>query len=155
VGIVAIMLQDQGGGLQPISKWARKLNPVEHGNTYSTYDLEALDVYEAVKHWRCYLERYSKLLVVTNHDTMRHMLRQPNSSLNKRQPHCMRDLQPLVGSMTLAYRKGSMNEVDPLGRRPYFIPCIAMATFPLFWDGEVPSDSELRPKSLPRLKDTQ
>jgi hypothetical protein len=38
VGIATVMLQDQGGGLQPVSYWARKLNPSERGNTYSTYD---------------------------------------------------------------------------------------------------------------------
>jgi hypothetical protein len=61
--------------------------------------------------------------------------------MNNRQAHYMRDLQPFVGSMTLASRKGAMNEVDPLSRRPDFAP---HATVPLFWDGEVPSDDELR-----------
>jgi hypothetical protein len=58
LGIATILLQDQGGGLQPISYWALKLNLDERGNTCSSYDLEALAVYEAVKHWRCYLEGY-------------------------------------------------------------------------------------------------
>jgi hypothetical protein len=48
----------------------------------------------------------------------------------------MRDLQPFAGSMTLAYRKGALNEVDPLSRRPDFVP---HAIVPLFWDGEVPT----------------
>jgi hypothetical protein len=79
-------MQDQGGGLQSVSYWARKLNPSEGGNTYSAYDLEALAVCEAVKHWRCYLEGRSKFLVVTDHDTMRHILiSQPSKRLNKRQ----------------------------------------------------------------------
>jgi hypothetical protein len=50
VGIAALMLQDQGGGLKPISYCARKLNPAERGNIYSAYDLEALAVCEVVKH---------------------------------------------------------------------------------------------------------
>jgi hypothetical protein len=62
---------------------------------------------------------------------------QPNNMLNKRQARYLRDLQPFVGSMTLAYRKGALNEADPLSRRPDFV---LQATFPLFWDGEVPSD---------------
>jgi hypothetical protein len=37
--------------------------------------------------------------------------------------------------MTLAYRKGALNEANPLCRRPNFVP---QATVPLFWDGEVP-----------------
>jgi hypothetical protein len=56
VGIATFMLQDQGGGLQPFSYGARKLNPVERRNTYYAYDLEAKAVCEAVKHWSCYLE---------------------------------------------------------------------------------------------------
>jgi hypothetical protein len=72
--------------------------------------------------------------------------------LNKRQARYLRDLQPFVGSMTLTYRKGAMNEAHPLSRRPDFVP---RATFPLFWDGEVPSNEELRRKSQPLLEDAQ
>jgi hypothetical protein len=54
--------------------------------------------------------------------------------------------------MTLAYRKGALNEADPLSRRPDFVP---HATAPLFWDGEVPSDRELRRKSKLMLDDAQ
>jgi hypothetical protein len=32
---------------------------------------------------------------------------------NKRQARYMRDLQPFVGAMTLAYNKGAMNKADP------------------------------------------
>jgi hypothetical protein len=71
LGIATVMLQDQGGGLHPISYWARKLNSAERGNTYFAYDLEALAVCEAVKHLRCYLEGCSKFLVVTYHDTLK------------------------------------------------------------------------------------
>jgi hypothetical protein len=152
VGIALVMLQDKGGGLQSLSYWARKLNPTERGDTYSAYDLEALAVYKAIKHWRCYLKGCSKFLVVTDHDTLRHLLKQPNNMLNKRQARYLRDLQPFVGSMTLAYRKGALNEVHPLSRRPYFVP---HATIPLFWDGEVPSHRELRRKSQLLFQDAQ
>jgi hypothetical protein len=78
------MLQDQGGGLQPVSSWVCKFNPTERGNTYSSYDLEALAVREAVKQWRCYLEGCSVFLAVSYHDTLRHLLGQPNNMPNKR-----------------------------------------------------------------------
>jgi hypothetical protein len=32
VGIAAVMLQDQEGGLKPMSYWARKLNPIGRDN---------------------------------------------------------------------------------------------------------------------------
>jgi cytochrome c peroxidase len=54
--------------------------------------------------------------------------------------------------MTLAYRKGALNEADPLSRRPNFV---RHATIPLFWDGEVPSDRELRRKSQLLFEDAQ
>jgi hypothetical protein len=135
VEIAAFLLQDQGGGLQPFSCWARKLNPTKRGNTYSTYDLEALVVLQVR-----YLEGRFKFLVVTNHDTLRHLLGQ---LLNKRQARYLRDFQSFVGSMTLAYRKGAMSEAYPLSRRPDFVP---HATVPFLGDGEGPLDQGLRRK---------
>jgi hypothetical protein len=73
-------------------------------------------------------------------------------SLNKRQARYLRDLQPFVGSMTLAYRKGPLNEAGPLSRCPDFVP---QAIVPLFWDTEVPSYRELRRKSQLLFEDAQ
>jgi hypothetical protein len=122
------MLQDRGGGLQPLSYWAHNLNSIERGNTYFAYDLKASAVCEAVKHWMCCLEGCSKFLVVKDHDTLRHLLRQPNNMLNKRQARYLRDLQQFVGFMTLAYRKGAPKEAHPFSRRTNFVP---QATIPL------------------------
>jgi hypothetical protein len=49
VGIAVVLLQDRGVGLQPVSNSARKLYSVERGNSYSTDDLEALVVREALE----------------------------------------------------------------------------------------------------------
>jgi hypothetical protein len=46
---------------------------------------------------------------------MRHLLMQPKN-MNKRQARYLRVLQSFVGSMTLAYRKGALNEAGPLSR---------------------------------------
>jgi hypothetical protein len=54
---------------------------------------------------------------------------QPNNMLDKRQAPRLRNLQPFVGSMTLAYHKGAVNEDDPLSWRPDFVP---HATVPYF-----------------------
>jgi hypothetical protein len=79
------------------------------------------------------------------------MLEQPNNKLiNKRQARYLRDLQPFVGSIALACRKGAVNEADPSSWRLDFVP---HATVSLFWDGEVPSDRELRRKSQQMLED--
>jgi hypothetical protein len=52
----------------------------------------------------------------------------------------------VVGTMTLANRKGAMNEANPLRPRPNLVP---HDTIPLFWDGEVQRDANLQPKSKP------
>jgi hypothetical protein len=73
--------------------------------------------------------------VVFNNDKQRHLLMQPSDRLNKRQARYMCDLQPFMGAMSLAYRKGSRNEADPLSQRADFY---AQARLPLFWNGDVP-----------------
>jgi hypothetical protein len=62
----------------------------------------------------------------------------------------MWDVHPFVGSTTLAYRKGALNNADPLSRRLHFVP---QAIVPLFWNGEVSSDTDFRRKSQPLFKD--
>jgi hypothetical protein len=59
---------------------------------------------------------------------------QPNNKLNKRQATYLRDLQPFVGTMILAYRKEAMNEANPLSRRPDFV---SRATIHEGWHGSV------------------
>jgi hypothetical protein len=72
---------------------------------------------------------------------------------NKSQAHYVCDLQPSVGTIKLAYRKEALNEADKLSRRPDFV---THATFPLFWNGEAPSEeSNLRRKSKSFLDDAQ
>jgi hypothetical protein len=83
--------KDQGRGLQPVCYWVRKLNPTDRGNIHSAYDLEALAVCEAVKHWRCYIEGRSKFLAEADHGTLRHLLWQQNNRLNKQQERYMRE----------------------------------------------------------------
>mmetsp|Transcript_32607 Transcript_32607/g.82239 ORF Transcript_32607/g.82239 Transcript_32607/m.82239 type:complete len:736 (-) Transcript_32607:576-2783(-) len=85
------------------------------------------------------LEGCCRFLVVSDHDTLRHLLRQPAERLNRRQVRYVRDLQPLVGSISLAHRKGKWNEADPLSRRPDFKP---IGFGGLYWTGDVPDAAE-------------
>jgi hypothetical protein len=116
----------------------------ECGKSYSANDLEALGVCRAVRHWRCYIEGGSKFLVVSDHDTLRHPLMQPNDRLNKRHVGYVRDLPPFVGAMTMAYRKGSRNEACPLRLHAEFY---AQANRLLLWDGDVPQSVSPRGQS--------
>jgi hypothetical protein len=50
----AVLLQNQGKGLQPVAYLSRKLNSAERN--YPTGDREMLGIYYALQTWRCYLE---------------------------------------------------------------------------------------------------
>jgi hypothetical protein len=113
--------------------------------------LEASAVYEAVNHWRFYLEGRSKLMAVSDHDTLRHLLMPPTNTLNKRHARHVRNLQSFTGAMILAYRKGSRNEAKPLSQRADFY---AQGNLPLFWDGDLPQSANPGEQSeLPRSHD--
>jgi hypothetical protein len=94
----------------------------ERGNAYYTYDFNALAVCEVVYHWRPYLEGCLNFLVVSHHDTLRQLLSPHQTRINILQARYVRDLQPFVGLMTLAYRKGALNEANPFSRIPSFAP---------------------------------
>ena len=113
VGIGAVLLQDQGGGLQPVEYFARKLNSAEV--SYPAYDLEALAATAAVNHWRHYLEGCQSVKLVTDHATLVHLLKQAPSSLSKRQVKYVEILQPYANYLELVYRKGEVNEADLSG----------------------------------------
>jgi hypothetical protein len=48
-GIANVLVQDEGEGLLPFSYWACKFNFVGRCNSYYAYELEALNVSQAVK----------------------------------------------------------------------------------------------------------
>ena len=59
--------------------------------------------------------------VVTDHDvTLTHLLKQPSDKLIDRQVHWVERLMPFAPSMSILCRKGSVNEADPVSRRPDF-----------------------------------
>jgi hypothetical protein len=104
MGTAAVLLKDQGEGLQSVQ--GGRVSEIQLTLTLRTI-LESLAVCEAVKHWRCYLEGCSTFLVVTYHDTLRRPLMQPNNSLNKRQARYMLDLHPFVGHDDACVPQGS------------------------------------------------
>ncbi|GJP73421.1 hypothetical protein CLOP_g4136 [Closterium sp. NIES-67] len=79
----AVLMQDQGNGLQPIAYLSKKLHGAELN--YPIHDKEALAIVIAFKAWRCYLEG-RQTTVYTDHCKKRHLLQWGND---------------------IAYRKGS------------------------------------------------
>ena len=72
--IAGVLLQDQGHGLQPVEYYARKLKDAERN--YDAYNLEALAACACIKKWRVYVEGSAEQILVTDHDTLRHLLKE-------------------------------------------------------------------------------
>ena len=120
VGIGAVLLQEgPTGDLQPVAYFGRKLNPAQR--RYSAYDKEAYAAVTAVcDEWKVYLEGCRHFTVITDHATLTHLQSQSSESLTNRQQHYVEKIQPFAGYMSLIYRKGCLNEADPISRRPDF-----------------------------------
>lgn len=131
--IAGVLLQDQGHGLQPVEYYARKLKDAERN--YDAYNLEALAACACIKKWRVYVEGSAEQILVTDHDTLRHLLKEKPANLSKRQAGWVELIQPYANTLTLVYRKGSLNEADPISRRSDFC---AMLLARSYWDGNVP-----------------
>ncbi|CAI7834527.1 unnamed protein product, partial [Closterium sp. NIES-53] len=76
----AVLMQDQGKGLQPIAYLSKKLHGAELN--YPIHDKEALAIINAFKTWRCYLEG-RKTTVYTDHCSLKYLKTQP--TLSRRQ----------------------------------------------------------------------
>ncbi|GJP40908.1 hypothetical protein CLOM_g571 [Closterium sp. NIES-68] len=76
----AVLMQDQGNGLQPIAYLSKKLHGADIN--YPIHDKEALAIIIAFKTWRCYLEG-RKTIVYTDHCSQKYLKTQP--SLSRRQ----------------------------------------------------------------------
>jgi len=108
----AVLMQDQGQGLQPIAYESRKLTPAE--KNYPVHEKELLAVMYALKQWRHYLlGAHSK--VQTDHKSLTFIQTQPH--LSQRQARWMETLQEY--DVTIEYLKGEANVVaDALSRLP-------------------------------------
>ena len=113
-GIGAVLLQDKGEGLQPVSYYARKLN--KHERNYPVHEQELLAVRDALLNFRCYLEGCAQFRVITDHDTLRHFFNQ--KLLSRRQARWLQLFTTYQRQMEIIYRKGSLNQSDSLSRRP-------------------------------------
>ncbi|GJP53126.1 hypothetical protein CLOM_g12292 [Closterium sp. NIES-68] len=69
LAVGAVLLQDFGEGLQPITYESRKLNPAEHN--YPVHDKELLAIVHAFKVWRFYLTG-ADVTVRTDHKSLYH-----------------------------------------------------------------------------------
>jgi hypothetical protein len=77
--------------------------------------------------------------VITDHATLVHLLKQSSDKLTDRQSHWVEKLMPYANEMRILYRKGILNEADPVSRRPDFHQIdLYRPEGSLWWDGNVP-----------------
>ena len=112
IAIGAVLMQDQGKGLQPVAYESRKLNT--HEVNYPVCDLELLAVVHALRVFRCYLEGCRRFTVYTDHDTLKYFMTQ--QTLSGRKARWQEQLSPFAPFMTIEYRKGTKNFADGLSR---------------------------------------
>ncbi|GJP56412.1 hypothetical protein CLOM_g15473 [Closterium sp. NIES-68] len=106
----AVLMQDQGNGLQPIAYLSKKLHGAELN--YPIHDKEALAIVIAFKAWRCYLEG-RRTTVYTDHCSLKYLKTQPN--LSRRQVRRI-DFLETHFHYDIVYKPGQKNKADALSR---------------------------------------
>ena len=119
--IGAVLMQDQGKGLQPIAYESKKMTPAECN--YPVHEQELLAVVHALKIWKCYLEG-AQFKVKTDHQTLRSLMTQPHLSV--RQARWVALLQH--HKVPLEYIKGEDNVADGLSRRADHLNVLTSST---------------------------
>ncbi|GJP49343.1 hypothetical protein CLOM_g8566 [Closterium sp. NIES-68] len=107
----AVLMQDQGNGLQPIAYLSKKLHGAQLD--YPIHDKEALAIIIAFKTWRCYLEG-GKTTVYTDHCSLKYLKTQPN--LSRRQVRWI-DFLETHFHYDIVYKPGHKNKADALTKR--------------------------------------
>ncbi|CAI7887829.1 unnamed protein product [Closterium sp. NIES-53] len=106
----AVLVQDQGKGLQPIAYLSKKLHGAELN--YPIHDKEALAIITGFKTWRCYLEG-RKTTVYTDHCSLKYLKTQP--TLSRRQVRWI-DFLETQFDYDIVYKPGHKNKADALSR---------------------------------------
>ena len=77
--------------------------------------------------------------VIIDHTTLVHLLKQSSDKLIDRQSHWVEKLTPYANEMRILYKKGILNEADPVSRRPDFLQLdMYRPEDSLWWDGNGP-----------------
>ncbi|GJP36998.1 hypothetical protein CLOM_g21459 [Closterium sp. NIES-68] len=106
----AVLMQDQGNGLQLIAYLSKKLHGAELN--YPIHDKEALAIVIAFKAWRCYLEG-RRTTVYTDHCSLKYLKTQPK--LSRRQVRWI-DFLETHFHYDIVYKPGHKNKADALSR---------------------------------------
>jgi transposase InsO family protein len=111
----AVLLQNQGKGLQPIAFISRKLNEAEQ--RYPKGDRELLAIMYALLAWRCYLEG-ARFKINSDHLNHTWFHKKRAQVLTRRQAKWMLWMESYYGDAEIEYKEGKQNMADALSRRP-------------------------------------
>ncbi|GJP67070.1 hypothetical protein CLOP_g23941 [Closterium sp. NIES-67] len=123
----AVLMQDQGNGLQPIAYLSKKLHGAELN--YPIHDKEALAIVIAFKAWICYLEG-RRTTVYTDHCSLKYLKTQPN--LSRRQVQWIDFLETRF-HYNIVYKPGHKNKADALSRPAHVTPVTFRLRLPATW----------------------
>lgn len=121
----AVLMQDQGKGLQPIAFLSKKMLDAE--TRYPVHEQELLAIINALGSWRHYLSG-RKFIVKTDHHSLKHFKTQPQ--LSGRQSRW----KDIIANFDfdIEYMEGTSNAVaDGLSRRPDHQPSHSSALLPV------------------------
>ena len=62
-----------------------------------------------------------KCICIDHATLLTHLLKQPSDKLTDRQVHWVERLMPFAQNISILYRKGFVNEAEPVSRRPDFL----------------------------------
>ena len=112
----AVLLQDQGKGLQPCAYYSKKLDAAQRN--YSVGDKEMLAMKLALLEYKIYVEGLPTVMC-TDHRNNADLLTRPLDAVaSRRIARVIEFMQQFSPNLTLAYVKGEDNHADALSRRP-------------------------------------
>ncbi len=108
----AILLQDQGSGLQPVAYDSKKLSDTER--RWASNEKEAYSLVHACRVFRPYIDSRHPFVVRSDNTSVTHLLTKP--TLTKKQARWVEELSQY--HFSLEHIAGKDNTADPLSRRP-------------------------------------
>jgi transposase InsO family protein len=114
----AVLLQDQGLGLQPCAYYSKKLDPAQRH--YSVGDKEMLAMKLALVEYKIYVEGLPTVMCTDHRNNVDLLTRPVDKVASRRVARVIEFMQQFLPNLTLAYIKGEDNMADPPSRRPDF-----------------------------------
>lgn len=114
----AVLLQDQGRGLQPCAYYSKKLNPAQRH--YSVGDKEMLAMKLALLEYKIYVEGLPTVMCTDHRNNIDLLTRPVDKVASRRVARVIEFMQQFSPNLTLAYIKGEDNMADAPSRRPDF-----------------------------------